>query len=245
MEKKTETTTARRLRKALLYSATSFGVCIAILLGYIAFHPRSAPGDWLGYAFIGSIAATLISGIARFSHVLFAELQAPLSELLITFIFAGGVMAATSPLLKDSFDADPTVRTLVWMLIITVSALLGSIWGWSAMKRLEERNARRRLKLLLCGWFGIVGMAGAAVFALMTLFLIAGWVAGDRMSFNSGLIEFIAANLAAAPLAIPAFLVERRIRRNLSEHAAEIPVDVNLEAAGPASSAAPSGVQAQ
>jgi hypothetical protein len=46
-------------------------------------------------------------------------------------------------------------------------------------------------------------------------------------------------------LAIPAFLVERRIRRNLSEHAAEIPVDVNLEAAGPASSAAPSGVQAQ
>jgi len=225
-----ETTTARRLRKALYFSASVLLAAILILAGYVAFRSRSAPGEWLGYLLLGSVIATCVSGMARFAYVLFAELQAPLNELLITFLFAGGVMAVLRSALKDTIDDDQTAQWIVFMLLICAGVLMGSIWGWSLIKRLGRCNARQRLRLLAYGWIGIVGVTGAAVFAFLNLILIANSMAGDHV-FNSSFGKMYFGHLLAIPLAIPALLLEHRIRKSAAQVAAQNQIDTKPEAA--------------
>lgn len=194
---------ARKLRIALLVSAGAF---VGLLLFILVIYHRGSPPDWLMYTLLTIFGFACVAGLARFAYVLFAELQAPLSELLITFVFASAVMAILHSTFGNTiFEADRSPLPLIgYMLLITVAALLGSIWGWSAAKRVKETRQLERLKLLAIGWLLVPGAAGAAIFLLITLIsLFEGFPPFMKFYYGCGL---------ASILMLPGLYSETQIR---------------------------------
>lgn len=164
-----ETHTSRRLRIALLVSAATFGLQFCMLLTIFRF---SGPPDWFQFTFFGSVLCTFVTGLARFGYVLFAELQTPLSEWLITFVFSGVVMSVLSKVYSEEFLRYRSAGAAV-LVLVCVAVILGSIWGWGAAKRMKETRTPRRVGLLALGWMLVPGVSGAAICILISAILLA------------------------------------------------------------------------
>lgn len=202
----TESPLGRKLRIALLSSASLFTGLFAVVL---IFYRRTPPGDWLIYALLAALALTVIMGVIRFAHVMFAELQAPLGELLLTFLVAGAAMTASRSIYHSSAEEE-VGPAILSMLLLSLAMLLGSIWGWSAAKRLNETQTRRRIGLLAMGWLLVPGIIAAASFVLTTAVSV---IIGIPTApfFVDRFWIFYAGSALASVLAIPALYCERRI----------------------------------
>lgn len=208
-----ETPLGRKLRIALL---TSAGVFMAVFAVLLIFYRSSPPGEWLIYLLGISLATAVAMGLIRFAHVLFAELQAPLSELLLTFLVAGGAMTLTRSLYAKGVD-EP-YSAIIFMVLLTLAVLLGSIWGWSAAKRLDETQTRRRICLLALGWLLVPGVVAAASVVLTTVISLFEGSFTSPFRADQFWIFYIGSALTSV-LAVPALYCERRISKHMPESA--------------------------
>ena len=125
----------------------------------------------MAYALGCSLVATLVTGVARFGYAFFAEMQAPLHELLISFFVAGALMAVSRTLMKEDMDEN-SASAIVYLLLITLATLMGSMWGWSVAKRMNATGTYRRIGLLALGWLFVTGITGATFVVFLTIAMI-------------------------------------------------------------------------
>ena len=177
--------------------------------------------NWLPYILLTVFACTLITGIARFAYAIFGQLQAPLGEWMLTFFVPAGVLPLVMAVFpnRDPVNTEKTVIWLIIMVLLIFAAFLGSAWGWQTMKRLGEQRPWPRFWLLVRGWLLVPGFAGAFIFLLESIFLVIAIIVELAYGSSSGIFSpgFWYAYLgfgAASVLALPAMLVEWRIRRD-------------------------------
>jgi hypothetical protein len=200
------------LRRGLYLSAGTFLALLLIVLAVFALNARP-PGDWFGYALAISLGCSGVFGIARFAYVLFTQLQARLSEWMVTFIYAALLVPVAKAFLKyvgARLRDDQVFEWLIVMMFCIVAAVLGSMWGWSASKRLAEEDPWTRFTLLGRGWLLIFGLVGVTFVLLLTALGLAEAWSGGRMPSEFWEVYFKFALLGL--LAVPGILIEIKIR---------------------------------
>jgi hypothetical protein len=222
-------------RRAWIDKFIKRGLCvsIALLLGWwilaasldILWQYRPFPEI---YFIIVALILLITAGIFAVARIVYAilDLQIRLNEFLLTFLVTGGLMTFFMSLLhKSAYDASEKVTPFLFIILaIFAGTFVGSMWGWYAARRLQEEDTRRRLILMLKGWFLVIGCASGTIFALWTIiFLLLLLSRQGAFVWGSEFNWYVGFGLATF-VTVPALLTERRIRRKEREEKSGSPV---------------------
>ena len=205
-----ESKTARYLRRALCSSAA------LTLLAFVLCIIFDARDELAKATLFPLLGVTLVFGVVRFAHVLFAELQARLSEWLLTFLVPPLLMPILLWVLggslrnHDTVANDPVLAAGL-MIGLLLCALLGSAWAWHALKRLSEQRSLKRVFVMLLGWLLIPGVGCGAIFLLMSLIVLVVGLFGGEVRFSSESLTFYFRAGVTSLLAAPALVLEWKL----------------------------------
>lgn len=208
---------------AVLGAAYAGCVFSAVLSGFllILFHyvaPAAGRAGWM-IAFAGLFVAMVVLALARIVFQLLAEVQTRLGELLLALLFMGLLMTLAvtcAPLPEDRVLR--SALTVVYLIPPVLLAAGGATWSWTVARMLGEEDGKRRVGLMLKGWFMVVGFGAFATFAATLVALIA---EGTRLFDRSPLLQGVfLGSLCLIPAMFPGLAVQRRAKRAAAERAA-------------------------
>ncbi|MCK6473527.1 MAG: hypothetical protein L6R28_17520 [Planctomycetes bacterium] len=188
----------------------------SVLSGFLLFlfnhvSPAAGRAGWM-IAIAGLFVAMVVLALARIVFQLLAEVQTRLGELLLALLFMGLLMtlAVTCAPLPDD-RVLRAVLTVVYLVPPVLLAAGGATWSWTVARMLGEEDGKRRLLLMLKGWFMIVGFGAFATFAVTLLALIA---EGTRLFDRSPIMQGVfLGSLCLIPAMFPGLAVQRRAKR--------------------------------
>lgn len=122
------------------------------------------------YTLLAAFAVALLSSVVRLSCSIFRESQMRLSELLLCVLLIGLLTSGLMMLLPQGIDEE--ARPFAAALFLVMSGLLvfvGAARGWSMARKQGETRAKRRLVLLLFGWFQVICLLAAVMAVLLSI----------------------------------------------------------------------------
>jgi len=143
-----------------------------------------------------------------------SRLQKRTAELLATLLFGGTIAAIACAL-----NPRDTTLTLMFVSGAMTWAFTGSFWAWLRLHRMNEKNARVRLVMLIKGWMMIPGMCGVTGFICSIIGLVGFGIAvfRDRNEYHPEMLRVLLLILFGSTIAmllvLPAYKVERRAYR--------------------------------
>lgn len=212
-----ESNFARYTRRTLIVCVIAIPLLItaAFLLRKMG---RWSLSNWAQVGLMIAIVLGALAALGRLAHALWASTQYVLGELMLTFFAAAVVSLALIEWVKyDPSELRSAREMLVYTIsIVTVTFMLflsGSAWAWGLLRRANNLPLSR-VGVLASGWIAAIGVMCFVAFLLFALvFALIGSATGPAGKFYLYLIP-------GGLLVIPGILVERKVRRYLSESTA-------------------------
>ena len=154
----------------------------------------------------------LLAVLVYLSYVLLFRLQIRYVELLFTLLISMFPFGAVLTRLSDNPDKFTTKEYVSMIVAALFPALLffaGSIWGMSAIKRLQEARSLQRCLYLAAGWGLVTGMFAALGALILGIFLCSSLWQHRQIEFKEEVAGFLIL-LGMVLLGLPGLLIERR-----------------------------------
>lgn len=146
--------------------------------------------------------------------------QPQLLELLITIWLGVTICSAIASSGAWKGGTADTPMIMLTVFVVMVCLFGGSAWAWSAARRLGEMRRKPRLILMAKGWLAVVGALVFPSWLLLHVILL--FLERNPNFQGPELPPFLAVSLTGL-LLIPAWRVERRLRRQKASEKMEDP----------------------